>query len=169
MNKLHIENLNSLRCDAHGQLSYLEKNSEGLLKQKKLRWKSLFPQTEAQGFGALLNEKGEEEFLVEDLKTLPEFFQLALRQCHERSSLGILIESVIDITEGAEMRIFEVSTQFGIRKVFSKNDDWPETMGTSGLAIVDLFGDQYCIPSFERLDEKSKKLLLPFYDRLEKR
>lgn len=159
----------TLVCDEFGQLSYRAgvSDSPESTKRIRLRWKALFPESHPDGYGVLLNEKGEEEFFVENLASVDQALQAVLRKSLERSSCGIEILLVLEVMESAEIRTFEVQTPFGQRKVFCKNDDWPEAFQLRGLQMTDVFGDQYFVSDIDAMDLRSQKLLEAFYDRMD--
>lgn len=124
-----------------------------------------FPWSEPERFFSIRDAEGTEVLVVEALADLDSESARALARALNESSFVFEIETIEDIREEFELRLWRVRTkQGGERRFQTKLNAWPrETPGRS-LVVQDVGGDLYVIRDPKSLDPASAKRLWAFMD-----
>lgn len=126
--------------------------------------KQCFPWLKPNEYLGLLNEKQEELAMIEKVEDLDEKSQQALKAYMKHVNFKIEIFQIYRVEEEYELRVWEVETNLGRRKVYTSIKDWPSNTPDGSIKIEDLQGDLYLIRSPRSLDRKSQSSLSNYAD-----
>ncbi|MFT6068512.1 MAG: hypothetical protein ACJAT2_002293 [Bacteriovoracaceae bacterium] len=131
-------------------------------KKTEVKVKQCFPWSQPNEFLSLRDNKGNEVFLIEDLKELDVLTRLTVEEYLKTAEFVMKIEKIFHIEEDVELREYTVLTGQGKRVFHTKLEDWPEFLPDGSILIEDLAGDIFKIEDVSLLDPISQKNLSPY-------
>src|SRR3989442_4346299 len=148
----------------------LERRADGRLwamragEERPVWVRRCFPWSDPGRFLSLRDDAEKEFALVRDPAELDAESRRVLEAALVAAGFVFEITRVVAIDEEVEIRHWRVETRQGMRAFQTRLDDWPRLLPHGGLLIRDLAGDLYHLADPERLDRKSRDLLLAFVD-----
>jgi len=127
------------------------------LKNKSAEWvevdlKPCFPQTFADQYYSLQDDKGEEIELIERIEKSDFLDELDIEILNEYinfKKFTFVIIGIYSIAEDFGLRNFKVKTVQGDRSFQTGLDVWPRVINNGAILIDDLYGEQYWIHDLE--------------------
>ena len=148
-----------LSIDAWGRLVLLDADGKRHVGVEPIR---SFPLTDVGHWIALVDEKGRELVMVEDLAGLdPEVRSLLERELASREFIPV-VRKITRITGDSTPCEWEAETDRGPTKFTLDSVDQVRRLGPNRLLITDARGLRYQIPNPAALDPASRRLLVRF-------
>jgi len=121
--------------------------------------KLCFPLSSRTQWVSILNLKGDELALIEDLTKLDLSNQQVITKELNQNYFYFDVESVQSLCDEMELRKWSVTIDGHPKVFFTKVGDWPLALPNGGVLIEDIYGDQYRLSSESSLDAKSKRIV----------
>ena len=121
-----------------------------------------FPWSDPDKYYSLRDSKGNEVFLIEELRDLDSLSQKAIMAELADARFILEITKVDVIEKEFELRNWIVETKQGRRTFQTGLEEWPTLLPSRGILIKDIVGDLYHIVDYSLLDKKSRELLKGF-------
>ena len=119
----------------------------------------LFPSTNRERFITLLDEAGNEQAVIRELKSLPEEQQAIIRDCMEEYYLIPHIVKILNTTEKFGLITLDTETDRGPARIEIRNLLYGFKQVGNRLLLRDGNDNRYEIPDLTRLDSRSRHML----------
>jgi len=125
---------------------------------------SCFPWSLPTQYVSLLDDKGKEMLLIEDLSTLPPQERAVIEEELRLKNFVPRITRIQSIKREIELFHWEVATSSGLRSFLTHRHEAPRSLHGGKVLIRDVNGDLYLIDDVKALDPRSLKLLWMYLD-----
>ena len=119
----------------------------------------LFPSSNREKFITLLDEAGNEQAVIRELKNLPKDQQAIIRACMEEYYLIPHIVKILNTTEKFGLITLDTETDRGPARIEIRNLLYGFKQVGNRLFLRDGNDNRYEIPDLTRLDSRSRHLL----------
>ena len=119
----------------------------------------LFPSSNRERFITLLDEAGNEQAVIRELKSLPKDQQAIIRACMEEYYLIPRIVKILNTTEKFGLITLETETDRGPARIEIRNLLYGFKQVGNRLLLRDGNDNRYEVPDLTRLDARSRHLL----------
>lgn len=119
----------------------------------------LFPSSNREKYITLLDENGNEQAVIRDLRTLPKDQQAIVRACMEEYYLIPRIVKILGTTEKFGLITLETETDRGPARIEIRNLLYGFKQVGNRLLLRDGNDNRYEIPDLTRLDSRSRHFL----------
>ena len=119
----------------------------------------LFPSSNREKFITLLDEAGNEQAVIRELKNLPKDQQAIIRACMEEYYLIPQIVKILNTTEKFGLITLDTETDRGPARIEIRNLLYGFKQVGNRLFLRDGNDNRYEIPDLTRLDSRSRHLL----------
>ena len=119
----------------------------------------LFPSSNRESFITLLDENGNEQAVIRELRTLPKDQQAIIRECMEEYYLIPRIIKILNTTEKFGLITLDTETDRGPARIEIRNLLYGFKQVGNRLLLRDGNDNRYEIPDLARLDARSRHLL----------
>jgi hypothetical protein len=142
--------------DDTGRLVLIDANGESHIGVQPLR---TFPISDDNGWIALINARGKEVALIEDLGGLPPDMRALVEEgLADREFLPRILR-VVHVAMNKEPYHWDVITDRGPVTFLLRDADDIRRLGPTRAILVDMHGVRYYIPDSRQLDAKSRRIL----------
>ncbi len=133
---------------------------------KKVRVKPIsnFPWSHPDSFISICNSEGDELLQIENLDLLDGDSKTAVEEALKNVRFILEIKKIISVSEESDLRVWQVKTQIGPRKIVTKLDAWPTALNDDRVLVTDISGDLYEVRNIESMDKRSQQLLWALVD-----
>jgi len=119
----------------------------------------LFPTSNREKFITLLDEAGNEQAVIRDLKSLPKAQQVIIRECMEEYYLIPQIVRILNTSEKFGLITLDTETDRGPARIEIRNLLYGFKQVGNRLLLRDGNDNRYEVPDLTRLDARSRHLL----------